>query len=107
MLVDEIDQRLLAKIILFFINMAEQESLTHQNATYFIAAHSELCKVLFFWCCLWLLCLFVYKIFQELLNGFTPNSQGRHLVPGSDEFECQVQRSRYPGTNFLPIEKAL
>jgi len=28
--------------------MAEQESLTHQNATHFITACSELCKVLFF-----------------------------------------------------------
>ena len=33
--------------------------------------------------------LFVYEISPELLNGFAPNSHGRHLVPHSDKFEGQ------------------
>jgi len=43
-------------------------------------------------------CLFVNQIFRERLNGFAPNSQGRtRLVPGSDEVECQGQRSKVKG----------
>jgi len=40
----------------------------------------------------------VNQISPERLNGFVPNSRKVCLVPRLDEFECQGQRSRSPGT---------
>jgi len=65
--------------------------------------HSELWKVLFlspsvsgF--------LLVYEISLELLNGFVPNSHGRHLDPHSDDSEGQGNQ-RQKTTLFGPFGK--
>jgi len=50
--------------------------------------------------------LFAYEISLEPLNGFTPNSQGRRLVPRSDEFECQVQGHEGQKTTFSALSVA-
>jgi len=74
-------------------------------------ARSELHKVLFLVLSVtFFVCLFVYEISLEPLNGcrmYTKFTWQTCLVPHLDEFECQGQRSRSQGTNFLPIENAL
>jgi len=50
--------------------------------------------------------LFVYEISREPLNGFTPNSQGRLLVPRSVDFECQVQGHQGQKTAFSALSVA-
>ena len=56
--------------------------------TMFLSPHAVNCGRFCFWCHQSAV-LFVYEISPELLNGFAPNSHGRHLVPHSDEFEGQ------------------
>jgi len=54
--------------------------------------------------------LFVNQIYWELLNGFAPNSQGRRvwsLAWTSLNVKIRGQRSRSPGTNFLPVENGV
>jgi len=66
----------------------------HLATTYFCYRTSELRNVLF--------CRFfvVHEICREPLNGFAPNSHGRRdsMVPRSNGFEGQGQRSSLPGT---------
>ena len=52
--------------------------------------------------------LFVPQISWEPLNGFPPNSQGRHMIgPRSDEYECQGQRSKFKVTGDEKLVSAI
>ena len=73
----------------------------------FITAHSELRKVLFLALSETFLFLFVYEISPEPLNDLRRVHLKYVFGPSLREFECQGQRSRLPGTYFLPIENAL
>jgi len=67
----------------------------------FTAEHSELRKVLFLESSSVWGFLFLYKISWEPLNGFTPNSHGRRVVPRS------VKRQGHQGQkrHFRPFRR--
>ena len=91
--------------------------LWFKNALYkyssFPFPFSQLCKVLFVPLSVTFglfVCLFVYEISPEPLNGFATNSQARRvssLARASLNVKVKSQRLRSPGTNFLSIQKSM
>jgi len=77
----------------------EVTKTSHCTIHCFITSCSELRKVLFF-CSL---CDFVFFVCESNISGTAERICARFtgkicMVPHSDEFECQGQRSRSPGT---------